>query len=284
MTFALESDALRATVSPARGEVRSLVWRATGEELLFQAPWSPAPTRPALRAEDDWVASWPGGWTLLFPNAGNRCEHDGRDHGFHGAASLADWAVDGTALSWEDASGLAVRREIALDGAELSVATAIENRAAVERPYVLVEHLVLGAALGGPGARLSLGGAQVRRMADDGTPLGDEPWPTDAGWDAVPDAPFSRFGALHGLEQRAVTVARDGLAATVRWSGLPAMWLWHEHRASDGFPLPITALGLEPASAPRAGGLAAGVADGSATVLAPGERATLRVALSVAAA
>jgi hypothetical protein len=228
------------------------------------------------------VAAWPGGWTFLFPNAGNRCEHDGRDHGFHGAASLADWSADGTTLSWEDESGLAVRREIALDGGTLSVTTAIENRAAVARAYVLVEHLVLGAALGGPGARLAVDGAQVRRMADDGAPLGDEPWPTAGGWDVVPDAPFSRFAALHGLERSAVTVTRGGLAATVRWDGLPALWLWHEHRASDGFPHPITALGLEPASAPRAGGLAAGVADGSATLLAPGERAELRVTVSIA--
>jgi hypothetical protein len=276
----IETPCLRATVAPERGEIRSLVWLPTGDELLFQSPWEPRATRSGLRSDEEWVAAWPGGWTLLFPNAGNRCTYGGRDHGYHGAASLATWSVDDTTLAWTDASGLAVRRTIGLDGAGLAVSTEIENRAEVPRPYVMVEHLVLGAALGGPGARITPGPAPVLRMADDGTPLAAaEPWPTADDWSTVPDAPFSRFGSLDGLDR--VSVARGALTATLQWTGLPGMWLWHEHRASAGFPLPITALGLEPATVMRSTGLARAVEDGTACMLAPGARATTRVVLSI---
>jgi hypothetical protein len=280
MTLVLECELLRATVAPKRGEIRSLVWLPTGEELLFQSPWEPRATRPDLRRDDEWVAAWPGGWTLLFPNAGNRCTYDGRDHGFHGAASLATWSVEDTTLTWTDESGLAVRRSIGLDGAALTVSTQIENRAREPRQYVMVEHLVLGPALGGPGARIAPGAAPVLRMANDGTPLAaPEPWPTADDWSTVPDAPFSRFGSLDGLDR--VTVSRGALTATLRWTSLRGMWLWHEHRASAGFPLPITALGLEPATVMRSTVLARAAEDGTACILAPGERATSRVVLSV---
>ena len=283
----LESEVLRLAVAPERGEIRSLVHRRSGEELLFRSPWEPSRAPPGPPGAEAWVAAWPGGWTLLFPNAGNRCALDGREHGFHGAASLAAWSVvDASAtavtLAWTDASGLAVRRTVALDGAEVTVATEIENRAPEPRPYVLVEHLILGAALAGPGARVTAGPAAVLRMDDDGGPLGPpEAWPTAGDWTVVPDAPFSRFGALHDLERREVRVARGDLAVALRWSGLPCLWLWHEHRASAGFPLPITALGLEPASVAGSTGLAQAVADGTASWLGPGVRATATAVLAV---
>jgi Domain of unknown function (DUF4432) len=283
----LQSDELRVALTPLRGEIRSLVHRPTGEELLFQSPWKPIATRADLRSGEEWTAAWPGGWTLLFPNAGNRCTFGGRDHGVHGAASLARWSVEGESadavtLAWTDASELAVRRIVRLDGGELTVATEIENRAATPQPYLMVEHLILGAALAGPGARMATGPARVLRMDDEGAPLGaPEPWPTAEDWTVVPDAPFSRFGALHELERREVTVSRGALACTLRWTGLPAMWLWHEHRASDGFPLPITALGLEPSASVASTGLARAVEQGEAPTLAPGARATVTTALVV---
>jgi hypothetical protein len=286
-TRALQSDELRLTLTPERGEIRSLVHRPTGAELLFQSPWAPTPTRADLLSPDEWTRAWPGGWTLLFPNAGNRCTIAGREHGFHGAASLSRWSVEcesaaAMTLAWSDSSGLAVRRIVGLDGGELTVATEIENRATAPQPYLMVEHLILGEALAGPGARLATGPARVLRMDDEGAPLGaPEPWPTTEDWTVVPDARFSRFGALHELERREVTVSRGGLACTLRWTGLPAMWLWHEHRASDGFPLPITALGLEPSASVASTGLARAVEQGEAPTLAPGARATVTTALVV---
>ena len=283
----LQSEELRVGLTPERGEIRSLVHRPTGAELLFQSPWVPTATRADLLSPEEWTRAWPGGWTLLFPNAGNRCTFAGRAHGFHGAASLSRWSVecesaDAVTLAWRDSSELAVRRIVRLDGGELTVATEIENRATAPQPYLMVEHLILGEALAGPGARLATGPARVLRMDDEGAPLGaPEPWPTAEDWTVVPDARFSRFGALHELERREVTVARSGLAATLRWTGLPAMWLWHEHQASDGFPLPITALGLEPSASVASTGLARAVEQGEAPTLAPGGRATVTTSLAV---
>jgi hypothetical protein len=291
-TAVVQNDELRAVVSAERGEIRSLVHRPTGAELLFQSPWTPAPSRPDLLDPEAWTRAWPGGWTLLFPNAGEPCTLDGRAHGFHGAASLASWTVTGEAddavtLAWRDVSGLDVARSVRLHGDRLEVANRVVNRSSSEQPYLLVEHLILGERLAGPGATISVPPADVVRMDDAGVPLDHpEPWPTSGGWDRVPSDPFSRFGGLTPGEEPRVVVERDGLSVTVAWSGLPALWLWHEHRASDGFPgaHPITCLGVEPSTTVGSQGLAIERDRGEAAVLAPGAAAETLTALIVAPA
>lgn len=288
----LQNDTLRVVVSAERGEIRSLVHVPSGDELLFQSPWAPLPSRPDLLDPEEWTAAWPGGWTLLFPNAGEPCTVDGRAHGFHGAASLARWDLEPTSdhalvLRWRDSSGLEIRRAIRLRGDRLEVENRVENGSAGAQPYLLVEHLILGERLAAAGARISAGAAEVLRMSDAGQPLGDgEAWPTADDWSTVPDQPFSRFGALRGMCPRRITVEREGLSAAVEWSGLASLWLWHEHRASDGFPdsAPITCLGVEPASTASSQGLARALADGEAEVIAPGDSATTITTVSVRSA
>lgn len=286
----LAGPQLRARVSADRGEVRSLRRADGDEELLFQSPWPTAPPAGAAPDPVAWTRAWPGGWTLLFPNAGEPCTVDGRAHGFHGDASLARWDVvaagdDVATLRWADPSGLEIERRFAAADDALTVDSTIRNTASHPLPYLQTEHLILGERLAGPGAEITLGGGRMLRMDDTGQPLGElESWPTAEDWRTAPADPFSRFAGIEGIERSEVVVEREGIRATVTWAGLPGLWFWHEHRASPEFPgaTPITCLGVEPASSLRSDGLEEAIRRGDATILEPGAQARASVALSVA--
>ena len=86
MTITLRDGALSLTVAPERGaEARSL--EAGGVELLYQAPWEPAPLPSGPLEPVAWEEAWHGGWQLLWPNAGAPCTVAAVCHGFHGAGS-----------------------------------------------------------------------------------------------------------------------------------------------------------------------------------------------------
>jgi hypothetical protein len=119
---ALSTSHLRVLIDPRRGaEIRSIVESRRGCELLFQAPWTPREPLTMPASSQAWVEAWPGGWQLLFPNAGAQSVVDERRHGFHGDASLSEWRIQElderrVKATWRDSSGLIVIREIALDG------------------------------------------------------------------------------------------------------------------------------------------------------------------------
>ena len=238
----ISNDMLRMSVTAERGEIRSLTHVPTGEELLFQAPWNVIRTRQDLHSSEQWTGAWRGGWTLLFPNAGEPCVVLDRLHGFHGAASLACWRLRRIAdqdvlLTWRDSSGLDVRRTVRLRGSCVEVVNDITNRSDASQPFLLVEHVIFGDRVAGKGARISAPGAEVAPLDDAGQSLGEpERSPTEAHWDDTPDTPFSRFGAMSRVRGRAVSVERDGLEVTVTWTGLPCLWFWHESGASRDSP------------------------------------------------
>jgi Domain of unknown function (DUF4432) len=289
LEFVLDSD---------RGaEGRSL--KADGTELLFQAPWKPAATERGAHVDEyAWTTAWPGGWQVLFPNAGEACVVDGRRHGFHGAASLAGWRVEGAHrdsvdLRWADDSGLTVTRHVELIRRSVRAATTITNVGISPAEFVLVEHIVFGEPLCGDGSLVTLPGGAVIPLADDGTRLTGRPspWPLVAvGNDAPEDwsrgapAPSSRFGVVTELpERRAGLQGRDARRAVeVRWSeSLPYLWFWEE-RGAAGPPLAgVSCLGLEPASVSTSEGLAAARARGEATMLEPGGAAHFEVEIEV---
>ena len=296
----LGSDHLSARIDEARGgEILSLVVRATGTELLFQAPWErpdTSPRHPATAA--DWVSAWPGGWTLLAPNSGNACMFAGRPHGFHGAASLDPWEVAAVAdtsvvLQWRDVDGaLAVRRDVALDGASLTVQTVVANTGAQPARLAPVEHLVLGAPLVGPGMRVEAEAQALVVLTDAGPPEGDPAkalaWPRDetgTDWSVAAQPGLGHFGCLHGATPT-LSVRNDAVPVAVRvgWSAgaLPYLWFWHEHERA-GWPggSNATCLGIEPASVPTSEGLAHAVETGTAIELRPDGEVQWQVRLDV---
>jgi hypothetical protein len=277
-------------------ECRSLT--AGGIELLFQAPWVPTPTnRRAHTDEHAWTTAWPGGWQILFPNAGEECVVDGRHHGFHGAASLAVWQVesahaDRVDLRWEDDSGLLVDRRVDLVRRTVRATTTVTNAGSSAAEFVAVEHIIFGEPLCGHGSRVTLPGGALVPLADDGTQLagGPRPWPLavrrgeSEDWSRGAAGPSSRFGTVTGLpERRAGLADADGShAIELRWSeSFPYLWFWEEQGAAPPPLTGVSCLGLEPATVSTSEGLAAGRARGEATTLEQGESAHFEVEIEV---
>jgi galactose mutarotase-like enzyme len=289
--IALADGPLRLALDPGRGgEIVSLT--ADGVELLFRAPWPQDRAADPTASDEAWVDAWPGGWQLLFPNAGTACMVGARRHPFHGDASAAVWEVEtaggrAATLAWRDPDGIAVRRTVSLGGRSVRVATELENTGGGRAPFVLVEHLILGPPLLGDETTIELAGGELLPLADEGPPTGEPaPWPGPADWSRTAPAPSSRFGAVVRPPARRVRVrvANAGLAVTLSWSEmLPHLWLWEE-RGSQGAP-PWSGrthcLGVEPASVPTGEGLAAALERGDAGALQPGERWTAAVELRV---
>jgi galactose mutarotase-like enzyme len=300
----LNNNDLDVQVAPDSGAaVRSVRLRATGTEVLFQAPWSVAPPPAPPADSSSWTAAWPGGWHPLFPNAGEPTTVDGGRRGFHGEASISAWRVveslpDRVEMRWRDRTGLESTRCVRLDGCSVVVSNEVINRGEQAAGFVFVEHLILGPPLIGDGTRIAAPAAPLLPLADTGEPLipahEARPWPTACrngaieDWSASEDGEFSRFGVLIGVPSPSVTVSGEAASVTVTWTAdtLPHLWAWHEYQHSEEMPegRRIRCLGLEPASVPHSLGLQAAKESGDMTVLAPGERWRSEVRLSVLAA
>jgi galactose mutarotase-like enzyme len=296
----LATPELAVQIDPARGGViTSAVARRADVELLFQAPWPAGPLDVADLDEDAWTTAWQGGWNLLFPNAGADCEIGGIRHPFHGAASITPWAVLETSAStvrlhWEGADGLAVQREISVVAGTLRVENAVTNDGPRPAPFILVEHLILGADVLGPSTRVRIETASVTALANEGHRLNaaKAEWPlvvreeATEDWSVRPPAGTARFGALQDVLERVVLVDvpdRD-LRLRLSWSeGFPHVWFWEERACEISPPWMQQAvcLGLEPSTSATGEGLAAALQRGDAAALEPGAEAHTSVELEV---
>ncbi len=286
MTLGLSCGDLEAVVAPEQGcEVRSLRFR--GAELLFQAPWAPAPMPRAPATAEDWEAAWRGGWQILLPNSGEPCTVDGRRHGFHGDASIASWNVltAGPAevlAAWTDADGLVAERSVELVPGGVRVRTEVVNSTGVPQGLVPTEHLVLGGPLAGEDVEIEIAGGTVAPQTWDGRPDGPAaPWP--AGFDRLAGRPFSRFGVVRDVAGRRAVVRGGGLALTLAFSH-PHLWLWQEGGGATSVPWNGTTacLAIEPSYCPSADGLGAAIARGEAIVLEPGASTVTHLEIEIA--
>jgi hypothetical protein len=295
----LSTDDLTITIDPARGGVISSAFaRRAGVELLFRAPWAAGALDLADRDEEAWTTAWQGGWNVLFPNAGAACEVDGRRHPFHGAASFTPWAVvdrsdTSVRLRWGNDDGLTIERETSVAAGAVRVANVVGNEGPRSAPFMLVEHLILGGDVLGPSTRVRIDGAKMIELANEGHRTGREnDWPridrdgVPDDWSARPADNSARYGALHALTDRALTVAvpERGLELRLSWpEGFPYLWFWEERARETAPPWNRRAvcLGLEPSTSSTGEGLAAALERGDTPVLEPGAEARTVVALEV---
>ena len=295
----LVGDQLTATLDETGMRIASLVHRPTGRETLFVSPWArqPHPAGPATNAE--WVASWPGGWDVLVPNAGAPASVDGRQHGFHGAASVEPWRFTehGAARAtgaWRDRDGLAVERDVTLDGATLRVTSMVENAADRVLPFVWVEHLIVDIGNLGVDAELGLTGRAVA-LDDSGPPTDGwesaSPWPIvhrrgrAEDWSRLPKGAEARNGLVTGVRSPVAINGTSGMSLRLRWADdvLPYLWLWIENGLADALPegATISCIGIEPANTASREGLATSLGRGDGVRLAPGERWSVWAELEV---
>ena len=269
-TFVLFGGGIRAEVDPCGGADVLSVRVADGREVLFHPHWE---VEPSDRGRDDqsWVRGWRGGWTLLYPNAGPACIHQGRRHPYHGDAALSEWEVvdsasDGLNLRYVDVDGAIVERDHRIRRDSLTIVTTIANPTSQPVEFMAVEHLILASALVWEGAPVDLP-AGPRRILDAESAPGD--------WSRIPGPGTQRFGTVLDCgPRRAAASGRNGVRVSVSWTGdhLTSLWYWLENGWNPESPWDrrTRCLGLEPATSANSDGLAEASKRGMATTLGPG--------------
>lgn len=287
----LRSDSLLVRVDPAHGaEILDLVELARGRQLLGRPPFSTAGPRPGDLPEEVWTESYRGGWQTVMPNAGNPCEVDGEEHGFHGRASNDPWEVvscdsDTAVLSWSG-HGLSVRKRVSVGEA---VRVDYEIRATrAQAPLVALEHVSVGAELLDPSVELDFPAALVYELDEQTGPVtapeGCASWPEATmqdgsrervdGWGIGRSR--GRLVVLNGLAAGWAAIRnpqRDqGLALSWDAAFYPHCWSWQENRATGGIWRSLTEiLAVEPATVPHTLGLERALASGHARVVREGQ-------------
>lgn len=95
----LENDSIGLTLLPFKGgDIYSLVYNSAGVDLLLKTPWGINPpglgVQTSFDSESVWMNNYPGGWQILFPNAGDACFYKGVELNFHGEASVTSWRYE----------------------------------------------------------------------------------------------------------------------------------------------------------------------------------------------
>lgn len=288
----LRDDSLLVRIDPDHGaEILDLVDLSSDRQLLARTPFRPEPAQGGELSEAAWTRSYRGGWQVLLPNAGNACEANGTQHGFHGRASVDPWAVDdldtnSATLAWEG-HGIRARRRLSLTGGAFRVETQLQGVGDAPAPLVMVEHIGLGLELLQPQAELTLPAASAFELDEGGgpaTPPGDAPsWPlVRLGDGRVERAdllalrqPGTRLYSLNGLPRGfgAVRNAQNGQGLALSWDAewFRHMWVWWENRATGGpWRHAGELLVLEPATVPHHLGLGEAHRLRQAVTLEPG--------------
>jgi len=302
----LESDGLRAVVLPDKGaELHSLIDRATGTEILFQAPWGlNPPGAPPLEGsgDDEFMWNYAGGWQELFPSVNDTCTYRGRRIPFHGEVASLPWTYDGTDEGTAGPSATFVttcrqtpfrlRRTVTLADAEsaLDVASVATNHSAKPAHLVWGQHLVVGPPFLEAGCRLDL---PARTLVTAPTlwepetarlePGQEEHWPharlRGGGTVDLSEIPGAETGShdelyVTDLDEGRVSVLnyRLGLAVELTWEADLYRWviLWQPYGGAEALPLRGSyALGIEPWTSRH--DLERSEAAGTAIELGPGE-------------
>lgn len=298
----LRSEGLLCRIDPRHGaEVVELVELDGGRQLLGRTPFATGVPVAGDLDEETWTRAYRGGWQFLTPNAGNACEVDGEEHGFHGRASNDPWDVvesgeSAAELAWRG-HGVAVRRGFSLSGRRLDVRTTLEadGDAAIA---IAAEHISFGAELLDPAVELELPGGRAWEQSEaDGPvepPANAAAWPSarllDGSEEQVAALDRSvergRFLALADVPAGPVRVRNraTGLAARLDWdrAAFPCMWIWHENRATDWlWGRRTEILVVEAATVPHALGLAAAAEAGQAMRIEPGEQREFNFSIEV---
>jgi galactose mutarotase-like enzyme len=308
----LASEDLEVAVTPETGcSIRQVRHRATGWTVLWQTPWT---TQPALNAGPvgdsvtSWLRSYPGGWQLLLPNAGDPCTVEGVTHAFHGEASTSRWeweSGDGWLRARLDCYALPLRidRHITVTGTIVTVTDEVTNTGTDHVRFMWGHHPGFGGDLLEGGVTIEIAGRRVRTDADYDPPgnalaPGEiSTWPKAPGREngtidlRIPVQGRSAFACVDDLAEGWARITRtDGLlSAELRWDAdtFPSVWLWEELGGSTGAPWfgRGRVVGIEPCSTWPGHGLARALAEGSPLVeLDAGASVLGRVALEVTAA
>ncbi len=313
----IENEQMQVRILPERGaEIRSLVYKPKGMNVLWTAPWSiRRRTNPAAVAEAGseaaWMDGYGGGWQDIFPSGGDACVYRGAPLSFHGEASVTAWdyqvrRADQKVVEVEFEARLArmpfhlkrtVRAEEGLPG--LLISESIRNECDEALPYMWGQHPAFASEFLAGDCRLRV---PARRFVSHGTELGpnfrlapgvSSGWPTVAAADgntldlSVIPGPEGRsvdFGYICDLDEGwyALESGKHGFGIGLAWPKevYPLLWLWQEFRGSMGYPWwgRCYVMAVEPFTTMPGDGLVKGIEAGTAPWLGPGETASVEIA------
>jgi len=264
MVHTLTSNDLSISVLPENGgAITHGVFQ--GRNFLAQTP-HPSIEPKFLGSENDWVASWNGGWQPLLPNAGGEYLDGKYPQGFHGNASQAPWNVSeksarSLSLEWSD-ENLHSQRLIKINENAITLTGSLVNKDSEPRPFIVTEHLILGSDFLKTAVTLEpVGSAQFRELAYDGSANGSEfaQWESfqESNWSAVTSQTPARMGVFSNISS--IRVSNEEFEIEISWDAknLPYLWIWEEMKYTQEHPWngEYLALGIEPSNASDGVGL-----------------------------
>jgi hypothetical protein len=305
----LENDLLWAVVLLDKGaDLCQLVYKPSGTEVLYQAPWGLQPPGAAPREGsegNEFEANYEGGWQELFPSAHYACTYRGRVIPFHGEVGNLPWTY---VVEKESADEVAIvlsvvcrqtpfrlerRMRLRRGEAVLHFEGTIENLSDGPAHFVWGQHCVIGAPFLEAGCRLrtparTLFTSEDREHTARLAPGQRSAWPNarlreggtvDLTEVPGPEAHTHDVSFLTDLTGGWVAVdnPRLDLTFSLHWDPNVFKWLivWQPYGGCEDMPLRGTyALGIEPWTARR--NLAGALEDGEAIELAGGGRFSTR--------
>lgn len=166
----LADETTAVHVLPEKGaEIRAIIDRTAGINLLFEAPWGLQPPGSPPREgwmEEPFLANYAGGWQELLPNTNDRCVIDDVELPFHGETAELAW-------TWQTETGgaaasvsfdvncrlmpLHLHRRMSLPKAgEMLLEEEVTNTGNRLCRFTWGHHCVLGPPLVGHGARMDV--------------------------------------------------------------------------------------------------------------------------------
>src|SRR5687767_10102209 len=150
----LRSDSIQVDVVPGKGaDILSLKYLPKDLQVLWKSPWGLRHRKgppPNGDSAVNFLAHYPGGWQMIFPNGGDAAVVDGVELGFHGEASLVPWAWkpadDGIiATTRLHLSPFELRKEVSVRDNRLTVTEVATNVGAKPQEVMWSHHPAFGA-------------------------------------------------------------------------------------------------------------------------------------------
>ncbi|MFD0620233.1 DUF4432 family protein [Paenibacillus sp. GCM10027629] len=277
--------------------------------ILWESPWGIG--KLGHRADychtskERWLQNYPGGWQILFPNAGDDSFCYGVMHNFHGEACQVPWQyqvehVSESLVEIRFSTRLyktpyALERVVVIDEADQSIGIQerITNHGQQDLWVEWGQHIAFGAPLIGPGVTLEVPAGTIDSAERDPVrsrlKKGTYSWPiADASSDLsiVPAGKATDFAILKDLSAGWYAIHNEelDLRVTVEWDTeiMPNLWLWQEFNGLQDYPFygECYVMGVEPCSASHEGGLHESIQRGEAIVMKAQQTRTFELKLS----
>lgn len=277
--------------------------------ILWESPWGISKLGNRIdfchTSKERWLQSYPGGWQILFPNAGDDSYNYGVMHNFHGEACQVPWTyklgevtdtkvqIIFSTLLYK--SPFAMERIVTIDEVEqcIELKESVTNQGQQALYAEWGQHIAFGAPFIGPGTRLEAPARSVESYERDSElsrlKKGVFSWPIeDMSCDLghVPSGKATDFAILKELTMGCYTIINDKMDLRVRveWDvdTMPNLWLWQEFNGLQDYPFygACYVMGVEPNSASHEAGLQESIQRGEAIEIKAQQTKTFALKLS----